>query len=305
MVYDSLKLTCWLLSTPAVVHLFSERLKPISLITPLAMVLTALNYVAAHRIVKSLLSSLILPSAMMAWPRVDLDSAVWQSVKVPVRGAKAGVQLDAAVWINRADTGVDPAKKRWILFLNPNGVAFQQILDFLEQYGRECNANVIAFNYRGVGQSHGTVSGAQDLISDGLAVFDHLVHARNADPSRILLHGWSLGGGVGAAVQAAHPASMLVSDRSFSSLAAVAGTHIRRHVGLGAVVFGVISFIGAYAHSPLIALQGVSCRGGAGRMVLASVAAAALGASGSAGGAIAAGVVRFFSVRSRVSGMPV
>jgi hypothetical protein len=73
-------------------------------------------------------------------------------------------------------------RHRWVVWFNANGVIYEQawcfpvapsrvtcaqILDFLDIYSREIDANVIVFNYRGVGASSGWPNTAADLTSDG------------------------------------------------------------------------------------------------------------------------------------------
>jgi pimeloyl-ACP methyl ester carboxylesterase len=134
-------------------------------------------------------------------------------------------------------------------------------------------ANILAFDYRGVGQSEGTATSARDLEQDTLAAYTYLTTVENAKNSQIVIHGWSLGGGAAAAVRAKFPGP-LVSDRSFSSLGSVAksllnGVHdgstgaagstaegSGRNSGAGGsgvgtiISAGIFSLLG-YAHAPM------------------------------------------------------
>lgn len=83
-------------------------------------------------------------------------------------------------------------------------------------------ADVAAFHYRGYRPSEGRAS-AEALQADALVVHD-FVRGRLA-PARTILAGFSVGGGVAAALAARRPVDGLILVTPFDSLAAVAASH--------------------------------------------------------------------------------
>lgn len=109
----------------------------------------------------------------------------------------------------------------FIIKFNGNGMQYNDALDQYAMDADSLNSNVIAFNYRGVGQSEDTPANFQDLVTDGIAQVQRLLDL-GADSKKITLDGLSLGGGV-ATMVAAHFHKLglpvyLWNDRSFASL---------------------------------------------------------------------------------------
>eukprot|EP00730_Choanoeca_flexa_P016780 TRINITY_DN7997_c0_g2_i1.p1 TRINITY_DN7997_c0_g2~~TRINITY_DN7997_c0_g2_i1.p1 ORF type:complete len:391 (+),score=59.88 TRINITY_DN7997_c0_g2_i1:30-1202(+) len=129
---------------------------------------------------------------------------------------KDGLTLDAML-IKR------PESFRYVVWFNANGVPFEQNLDMLAEYGAAINANVLTFNYRGVGDSEGWPFRAADLIEDGRAAMQHLLD-QDISESYIIMHGHSLGGGVVGELAASFPQAIRIHDRSFKSLTLVAAS---------------------------------------------------------------------------------
>jgi pimeloyl-ACP methyl ester carboxylesterase len=84
----------------------------------------------------------------------------------------------------------------WILFCPPAGAStrVKRIQDHLKQL-RNLGYNVMAFDYRGFGDSPGVPS-EDGLYADAAAAYAHLVAQRRVPPSRIILAGRSLGAAV-------------------------------------------------------------------------------------------------------------
>lgn len=87
-----------------------------------------------------------------------------------------------------------------------------------EVYGQRA---VLLVNYRGYGESEGRPSEAA-LTSDGATIFDWAARRAEIDPSRVALHGRSLGSGVAVQVAAARPAKCVVLTSPFDSALEVA-----------------------------------------------------------------------------------
>merc|ERR1711865_308990 len=94
-------------------------------------------------------------------------------------------------------------------------------LDGHERFAKEMNCNLVTFNYRGCGSSTGLPRTADDLVTDGTAVLQHLSAAHSVDPNNVLLYGSSLGGCVAALVRARplYRTGPLLVDRSFCTVA--------------------------------------------------------------------------------------
>ena len=89
-------------------------------------------------------------------------------------------------------------------------------------------ADVLHFHYRGYGGNPGSPNEA-DIIADARAVWRYAVETRGVDPSRIVIFGESLGGGVatrlcGEVCAAGTPPGGLILTATFSSLTD-AGSH--------------------------------------------------------------------------------
>ncbi len=83
---------------------------------------------------------------------------------------------------------------------------------------------IVAFNYRGYGQSEGTPSEAA-LGADGLAIIDAVMARTDVDPQRVVVFGRSLGSGVAVKVAATRPVAGAVLVSPFDSLVEIGRTH--------------------------------------------------------------------------------
>jgi uncharacterized protein len=77
--------------------------------------------------------------------------------------------------------------------------------------------------YRGYGRAKAAGSPSQDaLVADGVQFYDELVKRTDVDPSRIIISGYSLGGGVAAQVAARRKPAALILEATFTSIASFA-----------------------------------------------------------------------------------
>ena len=69
---------------------------------------------------------------------------------------------------------------------------YEQILPFLASYATALRANVLVFNYRGVGDSTGWPRRSSDLVLDGRAAIEYVVRTHSVPPvcalARHVLH---------------------------------------------------------------------------------------------------------------------
>lgn len=115
-----------------------------------------------------------------------LDPAVFE----PNTVISGGLRLNAVALTHDASPD-----RYWMLFCPPAGAStrVQRIQNQLKALWT-LGYNVMAFDYRGFGDSPG-VPTEDGLYADALAAYAHLVH-RGVDPSRIILSGRSLGAAV-------------------------------------------------------------------------------------------------------------
>lgn len=116
-----------------------------------------------------------------------------------------------------------------VIFFNPNAsVSKLSFLNDSRNSGsfiraaaeNNLDCNFVCFDYRGTGESEGSITDEKDLVIDGETVYQFVKNELNVPEDRIHFYGWSLGGGIAAKVKANHPKSLgtYVSDRSFTSL---------------------------------------------------------------------------------------
>jgi hypothetical protein len=65
------------------------------------------------------------------------------SIKTVDQVKLSGVELQT-----NSNSAKPALEQHWILWLNPNGVAFEAILPFLGAYAEKTNCSILAFNYR-------------------------------------------------------------------------------------------------------------------------------------------------------------
>jgi dienelactone hydrolase len=125
-----------------------------------------------------------------------------------------GAEIDTVKIINENSD-------KWIVYFNPNAGCYEELLDDLKDISERTGANVYTGNYRGVMRSKGTVQSTHDMVLDGKAMIQKLL-ADGVPQDHILVHGWSIGGGVATEVASNFPNVHHCSDRSFASLIHVA-----------------------------------------------------------------------------------
>lgn len=111
--------------------------------------------------------------------------------------------------------------QKWIIHFNGNMQFYENNLFDAQYHGRNHDANVLIFNYRGVGESKGSPLKADDLIADGEACVKYLL-SKGVPEENILIQGFSLGGGVGIQVASLHEKIGLENGSSFSTLSQAA-----------------------------------------------------------------------------------
>ena len=90
----------------------------------------------------------------------------------------------------------NPDAEYTILYSHGNADDLGTVKERIEAL-RQIGFAVLAYDYEGYGTSEGQPS-EQNTYRDIDAAFDYLVNQVGVPPERIILHGWSLGGGVAA-----------------------------------------------------------------------------------------------------------
>lgn len=131
--------------------------------------------------------------------------------------------------------------------------------------------NVLAFDYRGYGQSEGRMTRAGS-IADAHAALDYLLSRPDVDRSRIAAFGQSLGGAIGIVLAAERSEIRgLATDGAFDDYRRIASWHVRRNPLLLAVAWWVpgvlmskgydpIDYVGRISPRPLLILHGTADR---------------------------------------------
>lgn len=110
---------------------------------------------------------------------------------------------------------------RVLLFFHGNAGNISHRLDSIRQF-LDLGLSVFIIDYRGYGQSEGTVSEA-GLNRDAEAAWHYLTVTRGVKPSEIVIFGRSLGGAVAALLAARQRPLALIVESSFTSVPDAAG----------------------------------------------------------------------------------
>jgi len=143
-------------------------------------------------------------------------------------GTPADVGLDyETVWLTTRDAVkisgwfvVAPQAKGTVLFFHGNGGNMSHRLNLLQNL-HGMGVNTLIIDYRGYGQSEGTVS-EQGTYEDAEAAWQYLITEKQVAPDKIVIWGNSLGGGVASWLAQQHPPAGLILSSTFTSAVDVA-----------------------------------------------------------------------------------
>ena len=147
--------------------------------------------------------------------RVDRPAAGFALHERPVTyPSTAGVTLSA--WIVPAG-GASPSD-RWMLICHGNlgNIGYRQRPEFYASM-RDLGINLLAFDYRGYGDSTGAPD-EQGLYADAGASYDYLLRTLGVPPGRIVIFGHSLGSGVAIELASRVPAAGLIVEGAYTSV---------------------------------------------------------------------------------------
>ncbi|EHL30421.1 alpha/beta fold hydrolase [Legionella drancourtii] len=140
------------------------------------------------------------------------------------------VHLDTFEVQHESQIKIEPKYQKYIINLVGNGMCYEGIIADMMNDAMLLQANVVGFNFRGVGQSTSRAKSRNDLVADGIAQVQRLL-AQGVSPQNITLKGHSLGAGVASLVaqhfhQLGQPIN-LFNSRSFSTITNFLVGHIR------------------------------------------------------------------------------
>jgi fermentation-respiration switch protein FrsA (DUF1100 family) len=126
-----------------------------------------------------------------------------------------GVTLSA--WIVPAARAV-PALNMWMLICHGNlgSIGYAQRPEYYALI-RDLGINVLAFDYRGYGESTGSPD-EQGLYADATASYKYLTGTLGVPPERLVIFGHSLGSSVAIELASRVPAAGLIVEGAFTSI---------------------------------------------------------------------------------------
>ena len=124
-----------------------------------------------------------------------------------------GVTLSA--WIVPAAA---PASNMWLLVCHGNlgNIGYRQRPEFYATI-RDLGLNLLAFDYRGFGESTGTPD-EPGLYADANASYEYLTRTLGVPPERLVIFGHSLGSGVAIELASRVPAAGLIVEGAYTSV---------------------------------------------------------------------------------------
>lgn len=179
--------------------------------------------------------------------------------------------IDGIEYLCTEETAIPPEDRKIIICALAGNRYYENETQVHQAMAREYPGHtIVAFNFRGVGNSTGKANKAQDWCDDALAVIKHYTDDKAIPPQNILLDGHSLGAAIltMAAKQKYHadyqqaqkdkasfgtvPTVRLFSDRSFSNLPDFI---FHRTSKIAKAFFSTLYFAPLY---PLLLLTGLS-----------------------------------------------
>lgn len=180
-----------------------------------------------------------LPAILVGWG-IDREQAFTEALSRTSPAATAATIVDRTVLttgsndvvldgcqILNKEVSADKTKARVIVWLNANGVIFEQNVLFAREYAHRLKAHAVLFNYRGVGASTGWPYVSADLGEDGVTAVKYAIKTFGVQEHNVIIHGHSIGGGVMSMVVGEFPKATIINDRSFWDLGAEASILIQ------------------------------------------------------------------------------
>ena len=149
----------------------------------------------------------------------------------PLKYNYATVQLErdvpdvgrVAAWFVPAQLATAAKPLPLVVYFHGNAELIDQQFDVIDHY-RKLDCNVLLPEYRGYGRSAGH-PGQKVILDDAAYFLAEALKRPGVDPTRVVFHGRSLGGGPAALLAMNHTPKVLILESTFSSVAAMAGKY--------------------------------------------------------------------------------
>ncbi|MFO0830249.1 MAG: alpha/beta hydrolase [Phycisphaerales bacterium] len=190
-----------------------RRLKRITL-------LLAIGYAGWCTLLYSLQTSMLFPRGLpnsLGWASRAPDG--FESWKTPVPD---GSSVEAWYMPGEGRDAAHPGPA--VMYFHGNAELIDHAQDVARWYARR-GVGVVLVEFRGYGRSGGTPS-QQAILADSCAFYDTLAGRPEVDPSRIFVHGRSVGGGPAAQLTTARKAAAIVLNSTFTSVPAMARRYV-------------------------------------------------------------------------------
>jgi len=138
-----------------------------------------------------------------------------ETISLPIEG---GGEVEAWFFPAKADASGKPAPT--VIYFHGNAELIDLQDRMVQGYSR-MGVSVLLPEYRGYGRSAGKPS-EKDIAADMIRFYDLLIQRADVDPSRIVFHGRSVGGGVAADLATRRTPAALILESTFSSIAGMA-----------------------------------------------------------------------------------
>jgi pimeloyl-ACP methyl ester carboxylesterase len=148
----------------------------------------------------------------------DQSSTSWGTVRVTTEDGVAILLLE--------DQQTDSRNAPWVIYFygQEGQVADDKNLAMYSLF-RRAGLNVLAVEYRGYGASEKTKPTEAGVYADARAAWQHLHGTRGVSPGRVVLYGYSLGGGVAIQLATEMKPAGLITEGTFTSMAAAVRAH--------------------------------------------------------------------------------
>lgn len=110
--------------------------------------------------------------------------------------------------------------RQTVIFCLGNSLLYENCIDMISFYLKH-DLNVMVFNYGGYGKSQGPVT-VKNTCHDVEAAYKYIREIQRVEDYRIIVHGFSIGGGPATHLAAKHPIG-LVLDRTYADLGSIVG----------------------------------------------------------------------------------
>lgn len=178
-----------------------------------AAVYAAIAYVVWCIVLFFFQTAMIFPHGLAPAPLPDIPRHVRELTILTEKGHVV------PAWFAPAPSASADRPGPAVLYFHGNA----EIIDHLDRVSNlwpRINVSLLLTEYRGYGRAAGAGKPSQAaLVADGIRFFDVLAQQPEVDPERIVIHGYSLGGGVAAQVAARRKPAALILEATFTSIA--------------------------------------------------------------------------------------